>query len=68
MRRVSGSVREFSPTPWFEVTPVGNTLGREDVVQMASGYTPCANPECMEIAISNDVENPDLCNECEESE
>ena len=30
-----------------------------------SGYTPCKCRDCMEIAISNDVTNPDYCNACE---
>ena len=31
---------------------------------MNSGYTPCACRDCMEIAISNDIQNPDMCWEC----
>ena len=30
-----------------------------------SGYTPCKCRDCMEIAISNDMANPDYCNACE---
>lgn len=30
-----------------------------------SGYTPCKCRDCMEIAVSNDVESPDYCNACE---
>lgn len=32
---------------------------------MASGYTACKCRDCMEIAVSNDVLDPDYCNECE---
>ena len=30
-----------------------------------SGYTPCKCRDCMEIAISNDMANPDYCHDCE---
>jgi len=30
-----------------------------------SGYTPCKCRDCMEIAVSNDMANPDYCNACE---
>jgi len=32
-----------------------------------SGYTDCACRDCFEIAISDDMAHPDLCNECEEA-
>lgn len=32
---------------------------------MASGYTDCACRDCFDIAVSNDMDSPDLCNECE---
>jgi len=32
-----------------------------------SGYTECACRDCFEIAVSNDMSKPDLCNECEEA-
>ena len=31
-----------------------------------SGYTSCKCRDCMEIAISNDMNNPDYCNACED--
>ena len=34
---------------------------------MASGYTYCACPECFEIVVSNDISNPDYCDECIEA-
>ena len=30
-----------------------------------SGYTPCGCHDCFDVAISNDVNSPDLCGECE---
>ncbi len=30
-----------------------------------SGYTSCKCRDCMEIAVSNDVNKPDYCNACE---
>lgn len=35
---------------------------------MASGYTPCACRDCFDIAISDNVEIPELCWACEEAE
>ena len=32
-----------------------------------SGYTSCACPGCFEIAVSDDVTSPDLCNQCEDT-
>lgn len=32
-----------------------------------SGYTHCACADCFEIAVSNDSDDPDYCNECEEA-
>lgn len=32
-----------------------------------SGYTDCACRDCFEIAVSDDMAKPDLCNECEEA-
>ena len=32
-----------------------------------SGYTPCACRDCFEVSISGNVNDPDLCAECEES-
>lgn len=32
-----------------------------------SGYTHCACRDCFEIAISDDENVPELCNECEEA-
>lgn len=29
-----------------------------------SGYTPCACRDCMDIAISSDQSQPELCSEC----
>lgn len=34
---------------------------------MSSGYTSCKCRDCFEIAISDDVEHPDFCNECEKA-
>jgi len=32
-----------------------------------SGYTECKCRDCFEIAISNDMEHPDFCWECEDA-
>jgi hypothetical protein len=32
-----------------------------------SGYTDCACPDCFEIAVSDDMDHPDMCNACEEA-
>lgn len=34
---------------------------------MASGYTHCADRDCMETAVSNNTLIPELCWECEEA-
>jgi hypothetical protein len=36
-------------------------------VIMASGYTPCACRDCMDVTISDDTSQPDLCGECSEA-
>jgi len=35
---------------------------------MASGYTYCACRDCMDIAVSNDMSTPDLCEECKDAD
>jgi len=37
------------------------------MIDPQSGYTPCACRDCFEVAISNDVTSPDLCNACEDT-
>lgn len=32
-----------------------------------SGYTHCACRDCFETAVSDDMANPDLCNDCEDA-
>lgn len=32
-----------------------------------SGYSSCKCPDCFEIAISDDISNPDFCPDCEEA-
>jgi len=32
-----------------------------------SGYTSCACRDCFDIAVSDDVQDPDMCWECEEA-
>lgn len=32
-----------------------------------SGYTECACPDCMEIAVSNDMAHPDMCSDCKDA-
>lgn len=32
---------------------------------MASGYTDCGCRDCFDIAVSNDMDDPELCSECE---
>jgi hypothetical protein len=34
---------------------------------MGSGYTDCKCPDCFEVAISDDENEPDFCNACEEA-
>lgn len=34
---------------------------------MGSGYTHCACRDCFEIVVSNDMEQPDFCDECVEA-
>ena len=34
---------------------------------MASGYTECKCRDCMEIAVSDDMEHPEFCWECEQA-
>jgi hypothetical protein len=34
---------------------------------MGSGYTNCKCRDCMEIAVSDDMDDPDFCNACEEA-
>ena len=34
---------------------------------MSSGYTYCKCRDCFEIVVSNDMENPDFCDECEKA-
>lgn len=36
-------------------------------LNMGSGYTSCKCRDCMEIAVSDDMNNPDFCWECEET-
>jgi len=42
-------------------------MATEYVSACTSGYTDCACRDCFEIAISDDMAHPDLCNECEEA-
>jgi len=37
----------------------------EDAPKPQSGYTLCACRDCMDAVMSSDVENPELCEECE---
>jgi hypothetical protein len=32
-----------------------------------SGYTSCKCPDCFEIAVSDDMSEPEFCTECEEA-
>ena len=34
---------------------------------LKSGYTSCKCPTCFEIAVSDDMSQPDLCLECEDA-
>lgn len=34
---------------------------------MGSGYTHCACRDCFEVVMSNDMANPDLCDNCSEA-
>lgn len=34
---------------------------------MSSGYTACKCRDCFEIAVSDDMNNPDFCHECREA-
>lgn len=34
---------------------------------MNSGYTACACRDCFETSVSDNMDHPDLCNECEEA-
>lgn len=34
---------------------------------MASGYTYCGCPGCFNEVVSDDMDHPDLCDECEEA-
>jgi hypothetical protein len=34
---------------------------------MSSGYTSCACRDCFEIAISSNVDEPELCGDCEDA-
>lgn len=34
---------------------------------MPSGYTDCACRDCFDIAVSDDIEKPDLCTLCKEA-
>lgn len=35
---------------------------------MASGYTTCSCRDCFEITVANNVEEPELCDGCDEAE
>lgn len=37
----------------------------EFVARMNSGYTHCRCRDCFEIVVSDDMDDPDLCSECE---
>lgn len=32
-----------------------------------SGYTPCACRDCMDVTVSSDTSNPELCTECKDA-
>lgn len=34
---------------------------------VTSGYTPCACRDCFDVAVSDDMADPDLCGDCEEA-
>lgn len=42
------------------------TVGEDWI--MSSGYTPCACRDCMDIAVSSDMNKPELCSGCKEAE
>lgn len=34
---------------------------------MGSGYTSCKCRDCFDVAVSNDMDNPDFCGDCEDA-
>lgn len=45
----------------------GQLSARLDAEAPQSGYTPCACRDCMDVTVSGDVSNPELCSDCKDA-